>query len=146
MESSARIREFDAEYKRLEREYPQNPKIVYLASCYRSARGEHGVDLHIAEASVVARKLWKLGLSVICPVKNTAFFGGCDIPDECWLLGDCAMIKRCDAIVMHENYETSAGARRELECAREAGIPAFFLMKDWRKVAAWAKGGKEVYV
>src|SRR5579859_1562807 len=139
MESDAKIIEWRAEFKRLNAEFPDRPKIVYLTSCYRSGRGEHGVDLYIADASELARKIWKLGLGVICPVKNTAFFGGIDIPDMCWLKGDFEMIRRCDALVMHPNWETSSGARMELEVAQEQGLPIFYLMSQWRKLAAWAK-------
>lgn len=141
MESEAKIREFEASFDRLYREYPEDPKVVYLASCYRSARGEHGVECNVHEASVLARRLWKLGLAVICPVKNTSMFGGIDVPDDCWLLGDFAMIRRCDAIVMHPNWETSSGAKQELEVARKHGLPVFYLMEHWRKLAAWAKKG-----
>ena len=45
METRARIVEWQAEFRRLTRDYPARPKLVYLSSCYRSARGEHGVDL-----------------------------------------------------------------------------------------------------
>ena len=141
MEARARITEWEAEFRRLEREYPVRPKLIYLASCYRSARGEHGVDQYIHEASVLARKLWKLGLGVLCPVKNTAFFGGIDIPDFCWLRGDFEMIRRCDGLVLHPNWESSRGADAERTVALAEGIPVFYLMEQWGKLAVWAKDG-----
>lgn len=141
MESQARITEWEAEFRRLEREYPERPKLVYLASCYRSAQGEHGVDKYIHEASVLARQLWKLGLVVHCGVKNTAFFSGPDVPEMCWLRGDFEIIRRCDGFVLHPNWEDSEGAKLELEVARECGLPVFFMPDNWRKLANWAKGG-----
>lgn len=143
MEAQERITEWRAEHKRLLRDYPVHPKVVYLASCYRSARGEHGVDQYVHEASVLARKLWKLGLAVICPAKNTAFFGGSDIPDQCWLLGDFAMIRRCDGFVLHPNWESSRGAAAELQVAQDAGLPIFYMTDGWTKLARWAKGGND---
>ena len=141
MEAQARITEWKAEYKRLLRDYPKNPKVVYLASCYRSARGEHGVDKYIHEASVLARKLWKIGLAVICPAKNTAFFGGMDCPDWIWLDGNSAFIRRCDGFVLHPNWETSAGAEAERQVAVELGLPIFYMPDQFNKLAHWAKGG-----
>ncbi len=139
MESKARQSEFEQSHERLSREYPADPKIVYLASAYRSARGEYGVTEHINAALPVARAIWKLGLACICPVLNTAHFGGCDVPDEVWLAGDFAILRRLDAIVMHENSEASEGAQQELKVARNEGLPVFYLPKDWRLLAAWAK-------
>src|SRR5579859_4747751 len=143
MESQTRISEFRQSYQRLNREYPVNPKLVYLASCYRSARGEYGVKEHIESAAQMARAIWKLGLAVICPAMNTAFFSGIDVPDTFWLTGDFVMVRRCDGIVMHPNWEESTGAQAELVEARLHGLPIFFIDEgykgDWKKLAAWAK-------
>ncbi len=143
MESTSRQSEFTQSYDRLNREYPLDPKLVYLASCYRSAQGEYGVTRYFEDASHVARAMWKLGLAVICPVKNTSHFGGTDVPDQVWLTGDFAMIRVCEAIVMHPNWESSVGAKDELEEAKRHGKRVFFLEDnfkgDWKKLAAWAK-------
>ncbi len=143
MESATRQSEFKQSFERLDREYPANPKRVYLASCYRSSQGEYGVTRYIEEASHVARAMWKLGLAVLCPVKNTSHFGGSDVPDQVWLTGDFAFIDVCEAIVMHPNWEISSGARAELDYAKGLGLRVFYLEDgfkgDWKKLAAWAK-------
>lgn len=143
MESEARVQEFAASRNRLLAEYPERPKIVYLASCYRSARGEYGVREHIEAAAPVARAIWKLGLGCICPVMNTAYLGGCDIPTKVWLYGDFEMIRRCDGLVAHENAPDSLGAQKEIAVAFDAGVRIFHLPQDWRKLAAWAKKPKD---
>ena len=143
MESLEQLTKWKTEYRRLEREYPEQPKVVYLASCYRSGRGEHGVDQYIHEAGILARKIWKLGLSVFSPVKNTAFFSGIDIPDRCWICGGFEILRRCDALVVHSNGSHSEGAQEEVRVAGQTGIPVFYLMERWRALAAWAKKGKE---
>ena len=142
MESLKQITKWKTEYRRLEREYPEQPKVVYLASCYCSGRGEHGVDKYIHEAGILARRIWKLGLAVLCPVKNTAFFSGIDIPDKCWFYGDFEMLRRCDALIVHSNGSHSEGAQEEAKVAGEIGIPVFYLMERWRALAAWAKKEK----
>ena len=142
MESPEQLAKWKRECRRLEREYPEQPKVVYLASCYHSERGEHGVDQYIHEAGILARKIWKLGLAVLCPMKNIAFFDGIDIPDTCWLHGNSEMLRRCDALVIHSNKELSEGIQEEISVAGDKGIPVFYLMERWKALAAWAKKEK----
>ena len=43
---------------------------------------------------------------------------------------DIAALKECDAIYMLKDWADSAGAKRELACAQEAGIQVFFETND----------------
>lgn len=55
-------------------------KVVYVAGPYRGP-SEWAVKCNIEAAERVAIALWQQGYAVICPHKNTAFFGGA-APDE----------------------------------------------------------------
>ena len=146
METQDKITEWRAEYKREMRDYPIDAKVVYLASSYRSARGEYGTCEYIQEAADWARKLWKIGLAVISPVLNTAHFSGEDVPNMVWLLGDFAIIRKCNALVVHPNamegsVVTSRGVKVEIEMARSVDIPVFYLPESFGKLCKWAKFG-----
>jgi len=106
------------------------PKVAYIAMPYRAAT-EWELVQHIRAAEALALKYWLLGYAVICPHKNTAYFGGA-APDEVWLKGDLAMLARCDVIVMGPGWLQSSGATAEYNRAREWGIEVIF--DDGREV------------
>ncbi len=87
-------------------------KVAYIAGPYRSPKGEYFVLQNIQRASEFALKYWSLGYAVICPHRNTAFFGGA-LPDRVWLDGDLELLARSDVIVMIPGWKASAGARME---------------------------------
>jgi hypothetical protein len=109
-------------------------KLVFVAGPYRHTT-EWGVWQNIRRAEDLALELWLLGLSVICPHKNTAMFGGA-APDDVWLKGSLEVVRRCDAVVCTGDWKQSIGARGEVELAREIGLPVFHSIdevKDWLK-------------
>ncbi len=91
--------------------------VVYIAGPYRSDT-EFGVLENIRHAEKYALKYWKLGYTVICPHKNTAFFGGA-APDEFWLEGDLELLRRSDIVVFIPGWENSGGAKAEHEFSKE---------------------------
>lgn len=97
-------------------------KIIFVSGAYRN-KSEWGLWQNIQHASEVARRLWLLGWVVICPHRNTAFFGGeGDEEHWVWLKGDLEILKRCDAIYMLNNWKTSYGARCEFRLAGMLGL------------------------
>jgi len=100
------------------------PRVAYIAMPYR-AKTEWELVLHIRAAERLALKYWRLGYAVICPHKNTAYFGG-SAPDDVWLKGDLAFLARSDVIVMGPGWPLSSGATEEYNCAREWGIEVIF--------------------
>ena len=100
--------------------------LAYVAGPYR-APTEWQVKQNIEAAERVAAMLWQMGFAVICPHKNTAFFGGL-CPDEVWLRGDLVMLRRCDLVVLVPGWEASTGAQAEAEEAKRNGIPVY----EWR--------------
>lgn len=107
-------------------------KLIFVAGPYR-ADTEYGVHQNIARAEAAAIELWKLGLSVICPHKNTAYFGGAT-DDQVWLAGDLEQLRRCDALFLVKGYEQSEGALGEIKLAKELDLPIF---EDLDEVAQW---------
>src|SRR5262245_24540181 len=112
--------------------------VVYIAGPYRAAT-EYQVLQNIRRAEEVALRVWKAGAACICPHKNTAFFGGA-ADDSVWLEGDLAIISRCDAVVCVPGWQASAGARGEVELARELSIPVFETIEG---LESWLSRGPE---
>lgn len=103
-------------------------KLVFVAGPYR-ADGEWEIEQNVRRAEALALHLWRLGLAVICPHKNTALYGGA-LPDEVWLDGALEMVSRSDAVVCTEKWETSVGARGEVQMAQEIGVPVFYSLNE----------------
>jgi len=98
-------------------------QLVYIAGPYR-APTIRGVVENIQRAEKVAIRYWQYGCAVICPHKNTALMDGSvnDNDHDVWLKGDLEMLKRCDVIVMMNDWQSSEGAKAEHEFAKENGI------------------------
>lgn len=94
-------------------------KVAFISGPYRGSC-EWEVKGNIEAAERVAVKYWRRGYAVICPHKNTAFFGGaCD--DRVWLEGDMEFLRRSDVVVFLPNYRDSAGVKAEWEEAVRLG-------------------------
>ena len=90
-------------------------RVIFISGPYRG-----DVEANILKAKECAIKLWQAGWVVLCPHLNTANFDGfCD--DSVWLEGDLELLKRCDAIYMMRDWESSQGARAELKLAIQLG-------------------------
>jgi len=101
-------------------------KVIYIAGAY-SSDCEWGRWQNIQHASEVARKLWLEGWAVICPHRNTMFFGTNHDGDKyIWIKGDLEILKRCDAIYMLRGWKESEGAVMEYHVANERGMGIYF--------------------
>ncbi len=98
--------------------------VAYIAGPYRAPTVE-GIARNIQAAEEVAKKYWCLGYAVICPHKNTAFFDGLT-DDSVWLQGDLEILSRCDICIVMKNWYLSKGATKEVEFAKEKGIPIIY--------------------
>ena len=107
-------------------------KVVYVAGPYRG-RDAWEVEQNIRRAEALALEAWRLGVAAICPHANTRYFQGA-AADEVWLTGDLAILDRCDAVLLTEDWERSSGTRAEVEHARRRGLPVFATLAD---LAAW---------
>lgn len=105
-------------------------KLVFVAGPYR-AGSEWEVLQNIRSAEELSLELWKMGLAVICPHKNTEWFGGA-APDQVWLEGGLEMVRRSDAVVCTPNWGQSDGARGEVALAQSLGIPVLYSIVEVR--------------
>jgi hypothetical protein len=103
-------------------------KMIFVAGPYR-AGSEWEVFQNIRRAESLALELWRMGLAVVCPHKNTEWFGGA-ASDQVWLEGAQEMVRRSDAIVCTSDWESSAGARGEVALAHKLGIPVFHHLNE----------------
>lgn len=103
-------------------------KVVYIAGPFRAANSWE-IELNIRRAETLALEVWRQGCAAICPHTNTRFYQGA-APDEVWLEGDLAILRRCDAVLTTENWAQSSGARAEVSLAREIGIPVYHDLAD----------------
>lgn len=104
-------------------------KLAYVAGKYRDKRGSHFVNAHIHKAREVAAALWAMGYAVICPHLNTFHMDGC-ASDEVFLEGTLEMARRCDLMVMVDNWEDSEGAKGERALAIEKNMPLYYWPRD----------------
>ena len=104
------------------------PPVVYVAGPYR-APDNWQIEANVRRAETLALEVWRLGAAAICPHANTRFYQGA-APDDVWLIGDLAMLKKCDAILMTPDWAKSMGATAERDFAVDHGIPVFYAIQD----------------
>ena len=97
--------------------------LVYVAGPFRAPHN-WGIEENIRRAERLALDVWAAGYTALCPHCNTRFFQGA-LPDEIWLEGDLEMLRRCDAVVLTEDWRKSSGARAEVMSAQNHGIPVY---------------------
>lgn len=100
-------------------------KVVYIAGPYR-AKNEWNVVCNIRNAEHLALAVWRAGAVALCPHKNTALFGGA-ANDSVWLKGDLELLRRCDAVVLTDDWRDSSGTIDEVLFAIQHNIPVFTL-------------------
>lgn len=103
-------------------------KVVYIAGPFRGP-DSWVIENNIRRAEALALEVWRLGAAAICPHANTRFFQGA-AHDDVWLDGDLAILAKCDAMLMTEDWTRSSGARAEEALARDRGVPVFYALGD----------------
>jgi len=106
-------------------------KVIYIAGPYRGPTN-WAIEQNIRRAEELALEVWKLGHAAICPHANTRFFQG-ELPDENWLDGDLEIMRRCDAVLLTEDWEKSFGAREEFIHAIEIGVRVFETIEELKE-------------
>jgi hypothetical protein len=96
--------------------------LLYIAGCYAPKDGRT-VDDHIELAKEASIAIWKTGNYALCPHMNTAHLDDEIDNPELFYAGTMEVLRRCDGIVMLENWEESQGAIAELAYAQDAGMP-----------------------
>jgi hypothetical protein len=114
-----------------------NLRVIYVAGPFR-ATNEDGTanqweqEANIRRAEALALEVWRLGAAAICPHTNTRFYQG-SAPDDVWLDGDLAILAKCDAVLLTDDWERSAGARAEVAFADANDIPTFQTLDSLRR-------------
>ena len=99
--------------------------LVYVAGKYRDETYEL-VAWNVKAASDMAAFLLKQGIEVVCPHSMT---GGWErysfLSDADFLRNGLEQLRRCDAVLLLDGWEQSAGTLAEIECAEANKIPVF---------------------
>lgn len=97
------------------------PLLIYIAGPYRATtawRREQNIHRARAWGVVVARA----GAYPVIPHANTAHFDG-EAPDELWLAGTLALMRKCDGVLLIDGWCYPNGACAECDEAVRLGIP-----------------------
>jgi len=108
------------------------PPVVFVAGPFRGAN-EYERRQNIARAEALALEVWRAGFAAITPHLNTAHFQDA-APDDVWLQGDLAILARCDAMIVTDDWQRSEGARNEVDFARSRGIPIAGEVNELRRL------------
>lgn len=106
-------------------------KLVYIAGPYRGKTRE-AVALNILTAQRVGLLVAQNGDMPVIPHKNTEGFEHLDpdIPDEFWLDGTMALMRKCDAVVLCPGWDKSSGTIAEIREANLLSIPVYKSVND----------------
>lgn len=90
----------------------RSKKVAYLAMPYR-AKTIFGEVYNIYKARKLALWLWQKGYAVVCPHSNSAVFDRLGVSNDDILPGCISIMKKCDVLVLGENWQKSTGALAE---------------------------------
>lgn len=96
-------------------------KLIYVAGPFRGPSA-WDIECNIRRAEALALEVWRLGAAALCPHCNTRFFQNA-APDSVWLEGDLEMLRRCDGVIVTQDWQNSSGATAEVREALRLGIP-----------------------
>ena len=104
--------------------------IIYVSGAYMGKDNGKSINNNIKLARKEAIKLWERGYTVICPHLNTQNFEkDCKCTYDDYLIGDCELIKRCNGVLMLDNWKDSNGASIERQTALDYDIPVFYTVQ-----------------
>jgi len=98
-----------------------HPRVFVYLSGPITAKDGYTVEQNVAAAVKVYLDCLRRGIVAFCPHLSAAFPSAFDIAYETWMAMDLAVIERATHVLMLERWETSSGARRELEHALALG-------------------------
>lgn len=105
-------------------------KRVYVAGPYSGpdvitilGNIRRGIDLSL--------KIMKLGHAVYCPWLDWQFGTMAELTKEHYQANSMAWVEVSDVVVLVEGWEKSGGTLREIQRARELGIPVFETFEDF---------------
>lgn len=105
-------------------------KVIFLAGPFRGPTG-WDIEQNIRRIEATALEVWRLGVAALAPHMTNRFFHG-TLPDQVFLDGVLEMLRRCDAVLMCDGWESSDGAREELREAQTRGLRVFYSVTELR--------------
>lgn len=102
--------------------------VIYVAGPFRGPTA-WDIERNVRAAEELAFEVFKLGAMPLIPHANTRFFHG-QGPDAFWLDGTLELLRRCDGMILTDNWETSTGARGERADALARGMPVFRFLSE----------------
>jgi len=105
-----------------------NGVICYIAGPYRAKTTEL-VEQNIKVARYHGLDLVQLGIMPLIPHCNTALMEDLNTP-EYFLEGTMELMRRCDAVYVIPNYQSSQGTLGEIAEAQRLGKPVFYSLQD----------------
>jgi nucleoside 2-deoxyribosyltransferase len=99
-------------------------KVIYIAGKYRD-EFPYLIWDHITTAREQATLVWQMGAVALCPHMNSMFLEGAASADA-FIEGTLELMRRCDAVLVCPNYESSVGTRGEIAEATKLGKPVFY--------------------
>jgi hypothetical protein len=99
--------------------------LIYVVGRYRAATLE-AVAVNIEAARQVVTQAARMGWYQVIPHANTAHMElDLDHGDEFWLAGTLELMTRCDAVVLVDDWESSAGTLGEIARADAMRAPIY---------------------
>lgn len=101
--------------------------VVYVAGPFRARvnpNSQWEQERNIRAAEAMALDLWALGFTVISPHLNTRNFQG-ELPDHVWMKGDLELLRRSDAALFLQGWNSSDGSKMERNYCQLKNIPIF---------------------
>jgi nucleoside 2-deoxyribosyltransferase len=103
-------------------------KVIYVAGPFRAANAWE-IEQNVRRAEAAALEVWRAGAVAICPHANTRFYQGA-LPDAVWMEGELEILRRCDAVLVLENWKVSTGTLMELVEAQGRSMPIFYSIME----------------
>jgi nucleoside 2-deoxyribosyltransferase len=101
--------------------------LCYVAGPYGDAGGWVAIDKNIGVAREASIWLVKQGFFFLCPHLNSAHFEHLT-PEATiahWYAQDLRLMEMCDVMIVCGKWQTSKGVGKELQVAKEKGMPVF---------------------
>lgn len=111
-------------------------RAVYCAGPFRAATDEQR-EANIRRAEEMGLEVAKLGASPVIPHANTRHLHS-HVPEAFMLEATLELMRRCDAVILCEGWQESAGTRDEVCEAHWLGLPVFYTLfglKSWLEAA-----------
>lgn len=128
----------------------KNCLVIYVAGPFRAKPilgqtqpNQWEQEQNIRRAEAIALEVWRKGHAAICPHTNTRYYQG-SCPDDTWLIGDLAIIERCDGVLLTPDWEKSEGARNERLHADAMDIPYSTDLNELIDMILLRRSGDEV--